>query len=595
MLVALHPFLQTLKMAQEKLVQDGDGPKSALSPEGNYTFRNDEDHTQSDDKRQRIKPNSTVPSGASCGVEIGQKLDSAPVSAIDKQSAPTAVDPTKGTQHVKKKDTKNSSDNDNSMAKFQAIRDTTSQTSYVSSTIIEDRGRTRPARKTGKAKSRHGSKSPLALPTVQVEIRADDSSLDECGSSEGFRTDLGRVPSFRYGHGESTIGGNFISRVDSAVHLHRRKVSWDVELSRNDSLPIRRLHSHRGRSFRTVSTFSVIEPHNEEEMLVVMAEGNASEEEEYEGEINKFLANLYKSMQQQVIEAHWYIQGVAILGCALLTYSLSNQDSSSLHLQLATMVVIVLSGATHPQLITPSACGAFAGGQLQSSTIPSYLWLLVLSFVVFLTWMFVSYKKIWVGYSGRLGTTVFVAMNITMLFGLGPSSAVPWGQYGDLENLWVSNLHVEACFLYIASVVVLSVVAGWTRLNAATPVNPVLIPCAIALLFMLIVRSTGAEEKYEHTTSIYNGVAVGAYVAMASDARIPTARSFGLAGVFASLWGLLLIPFFRGFGGKGGFIAFLGCCTYEWFSLCWTRVNDLIVAPWSHDPKKQSPHNEDMT
>ena len=311
-------------MAQEKLAQDNDDPKSALSPEGNYTSRNDEDHTQSDDKRQRIKPKSSVPSGPSYGVKIGQTLDRAPVSAIAKQNETTADDPTKGAQLVnKKKKKKKSGDNDSSIAKFQPIKDITSQTCYISSTVIEDRDKIRRGRKTRKVKSRHGKTSPLALPTVQVEKRAaDDSSLDECGSSEGFRAELGRVPSFRNGRGESTIGGNFISRVDSAVHLHRRKVSWDVELSRNDSLPIRRLHSHRGKSFQNVSTSSVIEPHNEEEMLVVMAEDNASEEEKIEGEIIKALAYLYKAKQQQVIEAHWYIQVVAILGCALLTYSL---------------------------------------------------------------------------------------------------------------------------------------------------------------------------------------------------------------------------------------------------------------------------------
>jgi len=57
---------------------------------------------------------------------------------------------------------------------------------------------------------------------------------------------------------------------------------------------------------------------------------------------------------------------------------------------------------------------------------------------------------------------------------------------------------------------------------------------------MLLIHST----RYQHAGTVFDGlVAVGCYVSFASLHRLPTVRSFGMAGFFAAGWGLLLAPF----------------------------------------------------
>jgi hypothetical protein len=99
---------------------------------------------------------------------------------------------------------------------------------------------------------------------------------------------------------------------------------------------------------------------------------------------------------------------------------------------------------------------------------------------------------------------------------------------------------------------------GAFRLHANVPVNPVLVPCTLALFFMMIVNGT----EYENRSTLYNGFAVGAYVAMTSEARLPSIAAFFIAGTFAGLWGLILSPYFLCFGGKSGFTAMIGYSTY---------------------------------
>ena len=61
---------------------------------------------------------------------------------------------------------------------------------------------------------------------------------------------------------------------------------------------------------------------------------------------------------------------------------------------------------------------------------------------------------------------------------------------------------------------------------------------------------------------IQNGFAVGSYVAMAAESRLPTVVHFGIVGWIASMYILLLNPFFIGFGGKSGFTAMISYFTY---------------------------------
>jgi hypothetical protein len=157
-----------------------------------------------------------------------------------------------------------------------------------------------------------------------------------------------------------------------------------------------------------------------------------------------------------------------------------------------------------------------------------------------MTWLWVASFNILLGFSGRLGTTTFLAMNITMLVFLAPSGAVPWSQYGDVQATWEERLTEEKSIVYVVSAVFLASLGGAFRLHAKLPVNPVLVPCTLALFFMMIVNGT----EYENRSTLYNGFAVGAYVAMTSEARLPSIAAFFNSGNLRWFVGLGSISFF---------------------------------------------------
>jgi hypothetical protein len=139
-----------------------------------------------------------------------------------------------------------------------------------------------------------------------------------------------------------------------------------------------------------------------------------------------------------------WAQILTIYAAAGLTYGYTNSklEGISTNVQIAIMTVITLVGASplsSTHLILASI-GAFAGGHniigsvgLMEEPIAitwiNYLWLYVLCLVVGLVWRFGMVKwKLLDGYSGRLGTTVFVGANFAML-ALCPLSVVSWNRY----------------------------------------------------------------------------------------------------------------------------------------------------------------------
>jgi hypothetical protein len=293
---------------------------------------------------------------------------------------------------------------------------------------------------------------------------------------------------------------------------------------------------------------------------------------------------------------------------------------TSTNVQIAIMSIITLFGATPfcSAHLVPSAIGAFVGGHnIIGSTgkliqdhntgmVPliNYLWLLLQSLVTGLVWYFVinhSSLKILDGFAGRLGTTTFIGMNVVMITIFGPLGVVDWNRYfyGFVHAVplaeedssislaraaWSWSDEIELAIGYVVAVVWLGVVSGanrllhqrhiqqWERANQEElpsstvsprspppkPLNNVLIPVLWALLSMLLVNAT----QYKYAPGLYNGFAVGAYVAMASLQKIPSIAKFATVSLVAALWGLILTPFFVGFAGKSGFTSMLGHVTH---------------------------------
>jgi hypothetical protein len=303
----------------------------------------------------------------------------------------------------------------------------------------------------------------------------------------------------------------------------------------------------------------------------------------------------------------WWVQCVTIFIAASFTYSYNNVGENKANVQIAIMTVITLVGAspfcsTH---LASAAIGAFVGGQniigstglLESNTEvrpTNYLWLLLLSLVVGCCFVLISRLRILDGYAGRLGTTTFVGMNLVMIMVYGPAGVVDWDRYYygltrvihlaeedsklPLASAWTWTEEAELAIGYCLAVLWLGLIGGATRIRhheyiqqwhrknkmeqesrqPPKPLNNVLIPVIWALLSMLVVNAT----QYKHANGLYNGFAVGSYVAMASLQNIPSVAKFASVSLLAAVWGLALTPFFVSFAGKSGFTSMLGHVTH---------------------------------
>jgi cell division protein FtsN len=351
----------------------------------------------------------------------------------------------------------------------------------------------------------------------------------------------------------------------------------------------------------------------------------AFREDSSTSEGDTFLGQFRKGLLEGKV---WWAQCTSIAISSLLTYSF-HLVGASVNVQIAIMAVITLVGASpfcSGHLLTASI-GTFVGGQniigatgLNSAggaidfSFVNYLWLLVLAVSVGLVWsFFVTHPKIKLldGYSGRLGTTTFLGMNLVMICLWGPLGVVDWNRYyyglvhivhvaeedstaNKWANVWTWTQEVELAIGYFLSVLWIGVITGVTRLRhndyvqqwhkeekeaeraleelalssslqplpkpkEPTPLNNVVIPVLWALFSILVVNATG----YQHAPGLYNGFAVGAYVGMASLQKIPSVTKFATVSAVAAIWGLTLTPFFVGFAGKSGFTSMMGHVTHE--------------------------------
>ncbi|KAL3801518.1 hypothetical protein HJC23_000956 [Cyclotella cryptica] len=288
-----------------------------------------------------------------------------------------------------------------------------------------------------------------------------------------------------------------------------------------------------------------------------------------------------------------WVQILTLYAAAILTYGCSNDkiNRMAMNVQLVIMAVITFVGAS-PFLSTHlvnTTIGAFVGGHNIIGSVGSmddvivvtctnYVWLFLLSLVVGLIWRFVmnSKWKVLDGFAGRLGTTVFLGMNLVMLTAYGPFGVVGWDRYyyglTEVLNSAEDSIPLSRAWFEEAELAIGFVIAIiFLGVQSPAPLNNVLIPVLWALLSMFLVIVSG----YENAPVLFNGFAVGSYVAMASLQRIPSIGKFVVISVLAAGWGLTLIPFFVGFPGKSGFTAMLGhvtCCLIETIQI-WLRIH----------------------
>ncbi|KAL3926363.1 MAG: hypothetical protein SGBAC_013507 [Bacillariaceae sp.] len=323
----------------------------------------------------------------------------------------------------------------------------------------------------------------------------------------------------------------------------------------------------------------------------------------------------YKILRDLAEGKLWWAKCFSIFVAATLTYTFKNANPVKTNVQIAIMTVITLVAASPfaSTQVIPAAIGAFVGGQNiigstglfeENTEIRpiNYVLLLQLSIVVGLCFVVFVQRKILDGYAGRLGTTTFLGMNITMVSIYGPLGVVDWDRYYygfnhlvhvgeedsalDWAKAWSWTEEAELAIGYVWAVIWLGWISGVTRIlhneyiqrwsdtfdsipvSSATPsasaspppapLNNVSVPVLWALFSMLVVNAT----EYRHASGLYNGFAVGSYVGMASLQKIPSISRFTVVSLLAAIWGLALTPVFVGFAGKSGFTAMLGHVTY---------------------------------
>ena len=265
-----------------------------------------------------------------------------------------------------------------------------------------------------------------------------------------------------------------------------------------------------------------------------------------------------RRIQKLINDAPPLVQMAAtFLGSTLMYAIMQSQrhQAGDLDGQILTMILVTLCGSTVPHLITAFACGVYAGS-VSSATLPSYGWVILLGVITSIVWQIVSTYKLMLGFSGRLGASAFTGMNLTAIIAFGVSPSVDFTRYGNFNELW-GNITFEEALVTVLACVFLASTASYFRLIATVPVNPVLVPSACALCCMILISLI----DYKYNPNIFGGFAVGSYVAMAAESRLPNLKYFATVGLVAGLWIVVLQPFFLGFGGKSGFTAMVGYST----------------------------------
>eukprot|EP00798_Chlamydomonas_sp_ICE-L_P021975 gene21975-29035_t len=237
-------------------------------------------------------------------------------------------------------------------------------------------------------------------------------------------------------------------------------------------------------------------------------------------------------------------QAVVIVTATFFTYSISTRLlGSGIGPNLAEAVVTTFASLAIPHMITHVATGSY-GAMTSDLITPNYGWVALHAVLTACVWMsFVRYK-IFVGFSGRLGVAAWTACLIAVLI-LGASTA-------RSNEEWASLFRRDT---YWEDMTVIRRVPKMPVIMA----NPVAAASSFALCAMLVVSCTG----YKLTDELLVAIGQGSFVGMGSFDRLPLTSDFVMSGIFSSGVNLLVFPFFNGWGGRVGFMAFVGGCMWQ--------------------------------
>lgn len=164
-------------------------------------------------------------------------------------------------------------------------------------------------------------------------------------------------------------------------------------------------------------------------------------------------------------EGHTSIQILVLFVNCFLTYTI-NTNIECINANLAQALTICWACAAYPQLSASAAAGSIAGmtellddvqGKNANYVVYyQYGWLFLFASITAIIWIFGFHRyKLLVGFSGRLGMSVFPAeclvQGIMILCSNGvPSlSAVSWSSFGSRTELWSNSVLVNDNWKFI--------------------------------------------------------------------------------------------------------------------------------------------------
>jgi hypothetical protein len=287
--------------------------------------------------------------------------------------------------------------------------------------------------------------------------------------------------------------------------------------------------------------------------------------------------NYTNKVRQMISDGDIPIQALSLLIGCYFTYTITLYIDC-INAVVAQAITLALACSAYPQLSASIGVGVFAG--MTSLVQTNYGWLTMYIVITIILWLLVFHKyKFLVGFGGRLGTCAFIGQNITQLIMIGisslPSSTLnsTWSSsYGSLSSLWstsiLTNEEGNENMIYVGllfgGITINTVITGLIATTSKIPLNPIQAPTNISLFVMLIFESIypNSNNDNNYKQIFVEGVAIGAFLSMASIKYLPTVYDFILSGFCCGLWTLFFIPFFNGFGGKLGAMSCLGFCTY---------------------------------
>lgn len=203
---------------------------------------------------------------------------------------------------------------------------------------------------------------------------------------------------------------------------------------------------------------------------------------------------------------------------------------------VAAAVVGLLAALCVPDHAAAAYCGSFVG-MAAPSVLAGYVTVTAAGAVAGVA--FVAGRRAFAGFGGKLGTTAFVGCSVAVLAtGASPDPA--------------ASLPVPTAVRAVGVAALAAVATRW--LSARLDHGPVVGSAAVGLVAGLVLPAVAPEGA-----TLAAAAFCASFAGMASTERLPGSLPMLVAGLASGVLFVGTAPWFGGFGGKLGTVAFVAC------------------------------------